>query len=81
VGWLVEWRCPSRCKRNEYKRAVCAVCDVFAQYGKGQAGGFAIGEFRMNSYDGRGNATGEQLATQAAAQELAGTTLLFCGVR
>lgn len=81
VGWLVDWRCPSRCERDEYKRAVCAVCDVFAQYGKGQVGGFAIGEFRMNSYDGRGSVTGEQLATQAAAQELAGTTLLFCGVR
>ena len=81
VGWLVDGRQPSRCERDAYKRAVCAVCDVFAQYGRGQVGGFAIGEFRMTSYDGRGSVTGEQLATRAASQELAGTTLLFSGVR
>lgn len=81
VSWLVGGRCPARCERDEYRRAVCAVADVFAQYGKGQVGGFAIGEFRMTGYDGRGTVTGTELATLAAEQELAGTSLLFCGVR
>lgn len=81
VGWVCGGRRPSRCERDEYRRAVCAVADVFAQYGKGQVEGFAIGEFRMTSYDGRGTVTGTELATLAAEQELCGTSLLFCGVR
>ena len=81
VRWLVGGRAPARCERDEYKRAICAVCDVFAQYGRGQVGGFSIGDFRMSSYEGRGSVSGTDLATLSARQELAGTSLLFTGVR
>lgn len=81
VSWLVGGRKPARCEWDEYKRAVCAVVDVFAQYGQGQIAGFQIGEFRMNSYAGHGATTGAELATIAATEELAGTSLLFSGVR
>ena len=81
VAWLCGGRRPKRCEWDEYRRAVCAVVDVFAQYGQGQIAGFQIGEFRMNSYAGHGTTTGSELATVAAAQELAGTSLLFTGVR
>ena len=81
VKWLVGGKRPGRCEWDEYKRAVCAAADVFAQYGQGQIAGFQIGEFRMNSYAGHGATTGTELATIAAAGELAGTSLLFSGVR
>jgi len=81
VSWLVGGRRPSRCELDEYRRAVCAAVDVFAQYGQGQIASFQIGEFRMNSYAGHGATTGAELATVAATQELAGTSLLFSGVR
>lgn len=81
VSWLVGGRKPSRCEWDEYKRAVCAAADVLAQYGEGQVASFQIGEFRMNSYAGHGATTGAELATAAALEELAGTSLLFTGVR
>lgn len=81
VRWLVGGKRPGRCEWDEYKRAVCAVVDVFAQYGEGQIASFQIGEFRMNSYAGHGATTGTELATAAALEELAGTSLVFTGVR
>ena len=81
VGWLCGGQRPTCSERTPYKRAVCAVADVFAQYGKGQVGGFAIGDFRMTQYEGRGSLTGVDLANLAAEMELCGTSLLFCGVR
>jgi len=63
-----------------WQRAVCAACDAFAEYGEGQLDGFTIGEFRTMRYQGRGT-TGTEIATAAAIDELAGTSLLFCGVR
>lgn len=43
-------------------------------------GGFQIGSFSVTHYDNRGT-TGEEQATYACEKELAGTGLLFCGVR
>ena len=81
VSWLAGGRCPARCEWDEYKRAVCAACDVFAQYGQGQIASFQIGEVRMNSDAGHGATTGTELATAAAIEELAGMSLLFAGAR
>lgn len=54
--------------------------EAFAEFGEGQVGGFQIGSFSVTHYDNRGT-TGEEQATYACEKELAGTGLLFCGVR
>ena len=79
VGWLVGMRTPASGEYRAYRRALCAACECFAEYGEGQVGGFAIGDFRVTHYEDEGT-TGAELATQAALQELAGTSLLFSGV-
>ena len=81
VAWLCDHQCPGAENRRAYKRAICAALDVFSEYGQGQVGGFAIGDFRMTGYEGRGTATGDALATQAALRELSGTPLAFAGAR
>ncbi|MBQ9002666.1 MAG: hypothetical protein IJ087_12515 [Eggerthellaceae bacterium] len=62
------------------KRAVCAATDAFAEFGAGEVGGYTIGSFSVKNYENKGT-TGEELATQAALKELAGTGYAFCGVR
>ncbi|MBR3312503.1 MAG: hypothetical protein IKG18_00035 [Atopobiaceae bacterium] len=62
-----------------YRRAVCAACDAFAEFGEGQVGGFALGDFKVTHYEDEGT-TGEEIATQAALRELVGTSLAFAGV-
>lgn len=81
VAWLCDHHCPGPEARTAYKRAICAALDVFAEYGQGQVGGFSIGDFRMTSYEGRGSATGDALATEAALCELSATPLAFAGAR
>lgn len=82
VGWLTDGRRPhGACERTALKRAVCAAVDVLAEYGRGNVGGFAIGDFRMTQFEGRGAATGDALASEAIMRELAGTALAFSGVR
>jgi len=81
VSWLCDHRSPDCCERTAYKRAICAAVDVLAEYGHGQVGGFAIGDFRMTQFEGRGTATGDALANEAIMRELSGTTLIFAGVR
>ena len=79
----VRWLCANRRVRSTctaFKRAVCAACDAFAEYGEGQVGGFSIGDFKVTHYEDEGT-TGEELATAAALKELAGTGLAFAGVR
>lgn len=80
VRWLCGGRCPSRCEVVAYKRAVCAAVDAFAEFGQGQVGGFALGDFKVTHYEDEGT-TGDEIATQAAMKELVGTSLLFSGVR
>ena len=80
VRWLCGGRGPSRCEVVSYKRAVCAATDAFAEFGEGQVGGFALGDFKVTHYEDEGT-TGEEIATQEALKELAGTSLVFCGVR
>ena len=80
VRWLCDGRVPSRCEVMPYRRAVCAACDAFAEFGEGQVGGFALGDFKVTHYEDEGT-TGEELATQAALKELAGTGYAFAGVR
>lgn len=65
---------------DAYRRALCAAVDAFAEYGDGQVGGFSLGSFKVSRYE-RDATTGVQVATDAVARELAGTGLLFCGVR
>ena len=81
VAWLCDHKCPGRCEQTAYRRAICAALEVFAEYGQGQVGGFTLGNFRMTSYEGRGTATGDALASQAALRELSATPLAFAGVR
>ena len=79
----VRWLCANRCVRATsvaFKRAVCAATDAFAEFGSGQVGGFALGDFKVTHYEDEGT-TGEEIATQEALKELAGTSLVFCGVR
>lgn len=81
VSWLCGGKEPKGCsERNAYRRAVCAAIEAFACYGEGQVGGFSIGDFKMTHYEDEGT-TGAELATDAALEELAGTSLLFSGVR
>ena len=63
-----------------YRRAACAACDTFAEFGEGQVGGFALGDFKVTHYEDEGT-TGEEIAAADALKELAGTSLVFCGVR
>lgn len=79
----VRWLCAVKgCCANStaYKRAVCAACDAFAEYGAGEVGGYAIGGFSVRNYENKGT-TGEELATQAALRELGPGGAAFCGVR
>lgn len=80
VRWLVGGREPGEDELDAYRRAVCVAVDAFAEFGEGQVGGFALGDFKVTHYDNRGT-TGEEQATYACEKELAGTGLLFCGVR
>lgn len=80
VRWLVGGSEPSGEELESYQRAVCAAVDAFAEFGEGQVGGFALGDFKVTHYEDEGT-TGEEIATDAAIKELVGTTLVFCGVR
>ena len=80
VRWLCDGRVPARCEVVPYKRAVCAAADAFAEFGEGQVGGFALGDFKVTHYEDEGT-TGEEISTADALKELAGTSLVFCGVR
>lgn len=80
VRWLCDGRVPSRCEVVPYKRAVCAACNALAEFGEGQAGGFALGGFKVTHYEDEGT-TGGKIASADALKELAGTLLVFCGVR
>lgn len=62
-----------------WKRAVCAAAEAFAEFGEGCVGGYAIGDFKVTNYMEKGT-TGREVAAAAAADELAGTGLLFSGV-
>lgn len=78
VRWLCEVN-SAKATCTRYKRAVCAACDAFAEYGAGEVGGFTIGEFSVKNYENKGT-TGEELATQAALRELGLSGMAFCGV-
>lgn len=80
VRWLVGGREPSNDELESYQRAVCAAVDAFAEFGEGQVGGFALGDFKVTHYEDEGT-TGEEIATADALKELVGTSLAFCGVR
>lgn len=80
VRWLVGGAEPSDDELDAYQRAVCAACDAFAEFGEGQVGGFAIGDFKVTHYEDEGT-TGAEIATQEALKELVGTGLAFAGVR
>ena len=80
VRWLVGGREPAVWELEAYQRAVCAAVDAFAEFGEGQVGGFALGDFKVTHYEDEGT-TGDELATAAATKELVGTSLLFSGVR
>ena len=80
VRWLVGGAEPADDELEAYQRAVCAAVDAFAEFGEGQVGGFALGDFKVTHYEDEGT-TGEELATSAALKELVGTSLAFSGVR
>lgn len=80
VRWLVGAREPSEDELEAYQRAACAAVDAFAEFGEGQVGGFALGDFKVTHYEDEGT-TGEEIATANALKELVGTSLAFCGVR
>lgn len=80
----VKWLCSVKgvcTSSTPYKRAVCAVVDAFAEFGQGQVGGMALGDFRVTRYASDEGVTGEDMATQVALKELADTGMAFCGVR
>ena len=80
----VRWLCSLKqacVNSTPYKRAVCAVVDVFAEFGQGQVSGIALGDFRVTRYASDEGVTGEDMATKAALKELCGTGMAFCGVR
>ena len=80
----VKWLCSVKgvcTNSNAYKRAVCAACEAFAEFGMGQVGGMTLGDFKVSRFADDAAVTGEDLATQAALKELAGTGYAFCGVR
>lgn len=81
----VRWMCGGREPADDgeataYKRAVCVATEAFADYGDGQVGGFTLGDFKVSRYE-RDATTGAEIATDAVTRELAGTSLMFCGVR
>lgn len=80
VQWLVGGREPTEDELESYQRAVCAAVDAFAEFGEGQVGGFALGDFKVTHYEDEGT-TGEEIATQEVLKELMGTSLAFSGVR
>ena len=80
VRWLVGAHEPGDDELVSYQRAVCAAADAFAEFGEGQVGGFALGDFKVTHYEDEGT-TGEEIATDAALKELVETSLAFCGVR
>ena len=80
VRWLVGGSEPSDEELESYQRAVCAAVDAFAEFGEGQVGSFALGDFKVTHYEDEGT-TGEEIATDVALKELVGTSLPFCGVR
>ena len=78
----VKWLCQVKGAKttcNLFKRAVCAAVDAFAEYGAGEVGGYAIGQFSVRNYENKGT-TGEELATQAALRELGLSGMAFSGV-
>lgn len=80
----VKWLCEVNgycANSHAYKRAVCAACEAFAEFGRGQVGGMTLGDFKVSRFADDAAVTGEDLATQAALKELAGTGYAFCGVR
>ena len=79
VRWLVGAKEPSDSELVAYQRAVCASVDAFAEFGEGQVGGFALGDFKVTHYEDEGT-TGEEIATADALKGLVGTSLAFCGV-
>ncbi len=80
VRWLCDGREPDESELVAYQRAVCAAVDAFAEFGEGQVGGFALGDFKVTHYEDEGT-TGEEIATADALKELVGTSLAFAGVR
>lgn len=62
VRWLVGGREPGEDELDVYRRAVCAAVDAFAEFGEGQVGGFALGDFKVTHYEDEGT-TGEEIAT------------------
>lgn len=80
----VRWLCSVNgicANSTAYKRAVCAACEAFAEFGMGQVGGMSLGDFKVSRYADDKGVTGEDMATQAALKELTGTGYAFCGVR
>ena len=80
VRWLCSGNHVHACC-SAYKRAVCAACDAFAEFGCGETNGFKLGDFEVRRYASDDAASGEEMATQAALRELAGTGMAFAGVR
>lgn len=79
----VKWLCAVKgvcATSTAYKRAVCAACEAFAEFGAGEVGGYTIGSFTVRNYENKGT-TGEELATAAALRELGLSGMAFCGVR
>lgn len=60
------------------RRACCAACDAFAEFGEGRVGGYSVGDFKVTNYMEKGT-TGREVALSAALAELAGTGLAFSG--
>lgn len=77
----VRWLCAVRGadeSSDAFRRAVCAACEAFAEYGAGEVGGYAIGEFSVKNYASQ-QTSGEELATQAALRELGPGGMAFSG--
>lgn len=80
VCWLIGYTYPSgACEIKQFKRAVCAAVDVFADFGDG-AIGFTLGSFKTAVREGVAFSA-ESKATEAALKELGMSGLTFCGVR
>ena len=80
----VRWLCLERGVddgSDEFKRAVCAACDAFAEFGCGETNGFKLGDFEVRRFAEDDAASGEGMATRAALRELACTGMAFAGVR
>ncbi len=78
----VRWLCAVKgadAESEPFMRAVCAAADAFAEYGAGEVGGYAIGEFSVKNYASQ-QTTGEELATAAALRELGISGMAFTGV-